>query len=57
MNKHQDFGFNSDEFLGQLTTVPYCQFLNSSSKNYGIAITPANAELAGFEIIFAGASA
>ena len=51
MNNYQDFGFNSEEFLGELTTVPYCQFLNASSKNYGIAITPSNAELAGFQLI------
>ena len=50
MNNYQDFGFNSEEFLGELTTVPYCQFLNASSKNYGIAITPSNAELAGFQL-------
>ena len=50
MSNYQDFGFNSDEFLGELTTVPYCQFLNASSKNYGIAITAANAELAKFEL-------
>ena len=50
MDTYQDFGFNSNEFLGKLTTVPYCQFLNASTKNYGIAITPANAELARFEI-------
>ncbi len=56
MNNYQDFGFNSEEFLGQLTTVPYCQFLNASSKNYGIAITPSNAELAGFQLIFAEAN-
>lgn len=46
MNNYQDFGFNSNEFLGELTTIPYCQFLNASSKNYGLAITSANAELA-----------
>lgn len=51
MNNYQDFGFNSDEFLGELTTVPYCQFLNASSQKFGIAITPANAELAKFKII------
>ena len=50
MSNYQDFGFNSDEFLGELTTVPYCQFLNASSKNYGIAITSANAELAKFKL-------
>ncbi len=49
MNNYQDFGFNSNEFLGELTTVPYCQFLNAGSKNYGLAITSANAELAKFE--------
>ncbi|MGF1588945.1 MAG: DUF5895 domain-containing protein [Pleurocapsa sp.] len=65
MSNYQDFGFNSDEFQGEITTVPYCQFLNSgvehgretrpfpplnaSSQKYGIAITPSNAELAGFK--------
>ncbi|MCC0176559.1 hypothetical protein I4641_06150 [Waterburya agarophytonicola K14] len=51
MNNYQDFGFNSEEFLGELTSIPYCQFLNGSNKNYGIAITPSNAELANFELI------
>lgn len=51
MNDYQDFGFNSEEFLGELTSIPYCQFLNASNKNYGIAITPSNAELANFELI------
>ena len=50
MTDYQDFGFNSNEFLGELTTIPYCQFLNASSKNYGLAITSANAELAKFEL-------
>ena len=50
MNNYQDFGFNSEEFLGELTTIPYCQFLNASGKNYGIAITPSNAGLAGFQL-------
>ena len=51
MNNYQDFGFNSSEFLGEITSVPYCQFLNAGSQKYGIAITPANAELAGFQSI------
>jgi hypothetical protein len=51
MNNYQDFGFNSDEFLGELTTVPYCQFLNASSQKFGIAITSANADLAKLKII------
>ena len=51
MNNYQDFGFNSEEFIGELTNIPYCQFLNASSKNYGMAITPSNAELSGFQLI------
>ena len=51
MSNYQDFGFASEEYQGELTTVPYCQFLNASSKNYGIAITPTNAKLAQFELI------
>ncbi|MDJ0593077.1 MAG: DUF5895 domain-containing protein [Pleurocapsa sp. MO_226.B13] len=51
MSNYQDFGFSGDEYKGELTTVPYCQFLNASSKNNGIAITPTNAELAQFELI------
>ncbi len=50
ITNYQDFGFNSNEFLGNLDTVPYCQFLNASSQNYGIAITNANAELAELEL-------
>ena len=46
MNNNQDFGFNSTEFLGEITTVPYCQFINSSNSKYGIAITSNNAEIA-----------
>lgn len=45
-----DFGFASEEFLGNLTTVPYCQFLNASATKFGLGITVANAELAGFEM-------
>lgn len=45
-----DFGFNSSEFVGNLTTVPYCQFLNASSQKYGLGITSHNAELAEFEL-------
>ena len=48
MSNYQDFGFGGDEFQGEITTVPYCQFLNASSQKYGIAITPSNVELAGF---------
>ncbi len=51
MNTYQDFGFGGEEFLGGITTVPYCQFLNASTKKYGIAITPTNAELAEFRAI------
>lgn len=49
-NSSIDFGFDTDEFVGEITTVPYSQFLNASSKNYGLAITSANAELAKFEL-------
>ena len=45
-----DFGFSGDEFLGELTIVPYAQFLNANDKDYGIAITSQNAELAQFEL-------
>lgn len=48
MSNYQDFGFSGDEFQGEITTVPYCQFLNANSQNYGIAITPSNVELARF---------
>ncbi|WP_156114299.1 hypothetical protein [Myxosarcina sp. GI1] len=41
-NSSIDFGFDTDEFVGEITTVPYSQFLNASSKNYGIAITSAS---------------
>lgn len=50
MNDYQDFGFNSNEFLGEITTIPYCQFLNASSKNYGIAVTTSNAEIAKLQL-------
>ncbi|MEM8676278.1 MAG: DUF5895 domain-containing protein [Cyanobacteria bacterium P01_G01_bin.67] len=49
MNNYQDFGFGGDEFRGEMTTVPYCQFLNASKQKFGIAITPTNAELAEFK--------
>lgn len=48
MSNYQDFGFGGEEFRGEITTVPYCQFLNASNQKYGIAITPANADLAEF---------
>ena len=51
MSNYQDFGFANNEYNGELTTPPYCQFLNAGSKNYGIAITPANVQLAEFELI------
>ena len=51
MNKYQDFGFSGEEFRGEISTVPYCQFLNANNQKYGIAITPANAELAEFRAI------
>lgn len=50
MDKYQDFGFNSDEFLGKLNSIPYAQFINASSKKYGMAITSTNASLAETEI-------
>ena len=50
-NNHQDFGFGGEEFLGQLNTVPYAQFLNASANIYGLAIASKNAELAGLEFI------
>ena len=51
MTNYQDFGFGGEEFRGEITTVPYCQFLNANNQKYGIAITPANAELAKFRAI------
>ena len=51
MSNYIDFGFSSNEYNGELSTPPYCQFLNASSQNYGIAITSNNAELAQFELI------
>lgn len=49
MNNYQDFGFNGEEFRGEIDTPPYCQFLNASNSAFGLAITPANAELAQFK--------
>lgn len=46
-----DFGFGGDEFKGETKIIPYCQFINSSAKDFGIAITSTNAELARFELI------
>ena len=51
MQNNQDFGFNSDEFLGELSSIPYAQFINASTKDFGIAITSTNAELAKFKLI------
>lgn len=51
MSNYIDFGFGGDEYKVELSTPPYCQFLNASSQNYGIAITPSNVELAQFELI------
>lgn len=51
MSNPLDFGFASSEFQGNLTTVPYCQFLNASASKFGLAITEANAELAEFELV------
>ena len=49
--QNQDFGFNNEEFLGELSSIPYAQFFNASDKKFGIAITGTNAELAQFELI------
>lgn len=46
-----DFGFNSEEFLGELSSIPYAQFFNASDTKFGLAITSTNAELAKFELI------
>lgn len=46
MQNNQDFGFNSNEFLGELSSIPYAQFFNASDEKFGIAITSSNAELA-----------
>ena len=46
-----DFGFTSDQFNAEPTSVPYAQFLNASSTKFGLAITSTNAELAGFQLI------
>lgn len=43
MNSTNDFGFESEEFKGKITSVPYCQFLNLDSANYGIAVSATNA--------------
>lgn len=48
MNNNFDFGFDSEEFVGQSKTVPYCQFINSSNKTFGLGVTAANAELTEF---------
>jgi hypothetical protein len=49
MNNYQDFGFDGEEFRREIDTPPYCQFLNASNSAFGLAITPANAELAQFK--------
>ena len=46
-----DFGFGGDEFKGETKIIPYCQFLNSTARDFGIVITSTNAELAKFELI------
>lgn len=48
--QNQDFGFNSNEFLGELSSIPYAQFFNASDEKFGIAITSSNAELAQFTL-------
>lgn len=50
-NDDRDFGFGGEEFLGQLNAVPYAQFLNAGDRQYGLAVTSKNAELAGLELI------
>ncbi|MBW4532484.1 MAG: hypothetical protein KME09_00960 [Pleurocapsa minor HA4230-MV1] len=50
MQNNHDFGFNTEEFLGELSSIPYAQFINASDKKFGIAITSTNAELAKFEL-------
>jgi hypothetical protein len=49
--QNQDFGFNTEEFLGELSSIPYAQFFNASDEKFGIAVTGTNAELAKFELI------
>jgi hypothetical protein len=49
MTNYQDFGFTGEEFRGEIDTPPYCQFFNASNSAFGLAITPANAELAQFK--------
>jgi Family of unknown function (DUF5895) len=44
-----DFGFDSEEFTGSASSIPYAQFLNSSASVFGLAITKANVELADFK--------
>jgi hypothetical protein len=51
MQNNHDFGFNSEEFLGELSSIPYAQFFNASDHKFGIAVTGTNAELAEFELI------
>ena len=51
MNSNHDFGFGGEEFAGELSVVPYAQFLNASNSKYGLAVTSQNAELAEFELI------
>ena len=46
----QDFGFNSNEFLGELSSIPYAQFINASERKFGIGITGTNAELAKLDL-------
>lgn len=43
-----DFGFEGEEFSADIEQIPYCQFLNASTKKFGIAVTVDNAELAEF---------
>lgn len=47
--KHHDFGFDSQEFTGEMSTPPCCQFINASQNKFGLAVTSANAELASFQ--------
>lgn len=43
-----DFGFGGEEFTGEASNIPYAQFVNASASVFGLGITKANAELAGF---------
>lgn len=50
MENNLDFGFDSNEFLGELSSIPYAQFLNSDNDSFGVAITSTNAESTQFTL-------